>query len=422
MSQELREQMGNAAVRAAAAVDYVGAGTVEFIFDCDTNDFYFMEMNTRLQVEHPITELITRQDLVEWQILVAQGYHLPLNQKQLLQRGIHGHAIEARVYAENPDQGFLPGTGKLEFMRTPQVSDYIRIDTGVRENDEVSIYYDPMIAKLITWGNDRTEALRRMSTALESFNVAGLHTNIEFLHRCVINSDYVKGLIDTSFIETHKKQLINIEKTEQEKLRGIILGATKVLLHESTMNVFESESPWNNFNGLRINSVSPSRIIKLNFDGDKAKPSEVQVIYHSNNQFTFVIQGKEYRVEAKSNPDHTIRISVDGHIKTFTSKYTSDDSIKIWEDNQVYDLIVPSESKNEGANSEGSLVAPMPGKITKINVKVGDTVQQGDPLIIMEAMKMEHIVRAPTSGKVSKFFFKVGDLVPAKGVLIQLDI
>eukprot|EP01091_Cochliopodium_minus_P019926 TRINITY_DN8540_c0_g1_i2.p1 TRINITY_DN8540_c0_g1~~TRINITY_DN8540_c0_g1_i2.p1 ORF type:complete len:653 (+),score=197.05 TRINITY_DN8540_c0_g1_i2:440-2398(+) len=422
MTPELREQMGSAAVRAAAAVHYVGAGTVEFIFDCDTNEFYFMEMNTRLQVEHPITEMITGQDLVEWQILVAQGGYLPLDQTGLIKRGINGHAIEARIYAENPDQGFLPGTGRLEFLRTPALSDYVRIDTGVRENDEVSVYYDPMIAKLIVWGNDRTVALRRMSNALESFNVAGLNTNIEFLHRCLKHEEFVKGNVDTSFINRHKSQLINIEKSPAEKLRGIILAAAKVLLHEATLPKTEiKETPWDNLSGLRINSVSPSRIIKLNVEGDKNKPIEVRVTYHSNNSFTFSIDDKSYLVEARPKSDSTIRITVDGHVKTYTSRLTSENIIKIWEDDKFYSYFIPSDVKDNNAGSAGSLVAPMPGKITKVSVKVGQHVNQGDPLIIMEAMKMEHIVRAPFNGKVTKVFYKVGDLIPAKGILVNIE-
>lgn len=190
--------MGVAAVNAAKAVGYRGAGTVEFIVDEDDGGrFYFMEMNTRLQVEHPVTEMIVKQDLVEWQLKVASGNKLPLAQQELQ---IHGHAMEARIYAENPDSDFLPGTGSLAYLSTPEQSDNVRVDTGVRQGDEVSVFYDPMIAKLIVWDSDRDAAIRRLHNSLSEYNIVGLNTNIKFMQKVLNHSAFKAGLLDTNFI------------------------------------------------------------------------------------------------------------------------------------------------------------------------------------------------------------------------------
>jgi 3-methylcrotonyl-CoA carboxylase alpha subunit len=198
ITEELRKSLGEKAVAAAKAVGYVGAGTVEFILDCDTNEFYFMEMNTRLQVEHPITEMVTNTDLVEWQLRVAAGNPLPLKQDQIK---LQGHAFEARVYAENPDNGFMPDTGKLIHYITPDVTDKVRVETGVRQNDEVSVHYDPMISKLVTWGETRADALRIMHKTLSETEVVGPETNVEFLKKLCKHPAFATGEVDTSFIE-----------------------------------------------------------------------------------------------------------------------------------------------------------------------------------------------------------------------------
>ena len=205
MSDELRKAMGEAAVRAAEAIGYEGAGTVEFLLDED-GSFYFMEMNTRLQVEHPVTELITGQDLVEWQLKAASGQTLPLSQDDVQ---INGHAVEVRIYAEDPDNDFLPATGKLEYLRTPEENRYVRVDTGVREGDEVSIYYDPMIAKLIVWDENRDRAMQRMSQALTEYRIAGMKTNTHFLKRLIDNPAFRAAELDTGFIEKHEEDLFS---------------------------------------------------------------------------------------------------------------------------------------------------------------------------------------------------------------------
>ncbi len=199
MSAELRQKMGQSAVDAALAVGYVGAGTVEFIFDAATGEYFFMEMNTRLQVEHPVTEMVMRRDLVQWQLHVAAGHKLPANQKEVT-ASAYGASIEARIYAENPNNNFLPHTGKLVFMRTPPAADDLRIESGVREGDEVSIFYDPMISKLVCWGLNRSAALARMSSALREYQIVGPPTNIEFVRRAVAHPVFAKGQVETSFI------------------------------------------------------------------------------------------------------------------------------------------------------------------------------------------------------------------------------
>lgn len=220
--------MGNAAVAAAKAVGYVGAGTVEFIVDTTDNDrFYFMEMNTRLQVEHPITEMITGQDLVEWQLKVASGHRLPLLQDQL---SINGHSFEARIYAENPNSNFLPGTGTLSWLRPPQPSKHVRIETGVRQGDTVSVYYDPMIAKLVVWDQDRDSALRRLRSALEQYQIVGLHHNIEFLRQLSSHPAFVAGDVETGFIEKYRSDLLPPATAVPPE--GVALATLYLLLSE----------------------------------------------------------------------------------------------------------------------------------------------------------------------------------------------
>lgn len=227
LTQDIRAQIGEAAVKAARAVGYVNAGTVEFIFDTETDKFFFMEMNTRLQVEHPVTEMITNQDLVEWQIRVASGEKLPIiNQKDI---PLIGHAMEARVYAEDPDNGFLPCNGLIRVLKEPtRVDGFVRIDTGVRQGDQISTFYDPMISKLIVWGKDRPEAIERLHQALDDYKVVGLPTNIKFMKRVLMNETFKTGLYDTSFIEQNAAELLGdkpmTEETKLKRLASIALA------------------------------------------------------------------------------------------------------------------------------------------------------------------------------------------------------
>ena len=242
MTEDLRQQMGEAALKAAKAINYVGAGTVEFLLDSD-GSFYFMEMNTRLQVEHPVTEMITGQDLVEWQLRVASGESLPLKQDELQ---INGHAFEARIYAEDPDNDFLPATGHLQFLQPPHESEHVRVDTGVRQGDDVSVYYDPMIAKLIVWDEDRNKALRRMAKALSEYRIDGVTTNIEFLYNLTNSKSFKKADLDTGFIEKHRDEIFQDSEQDIEAqlpLAGLCLILAQKQQHKGSCPA-DPHSPW----------------------------------------------------------------------------------------------------------------------------------------------------------------------------------
>lgn len=239
LDENVRQDLWEKARQAALAVSYEGAGTVEFIFDNDTGEFFFMEMNTRLQVEHPVTEMVTGQDLVRWQIIVAEGGTLPLTQAQVEEEiKQHGHAIEARIYAEDPSMNFVPSTGKLLHLRTPPLSESVRIDAGFVQGDEVSSHYDPMIAKLIVSGPDRTSALQKMGAALEAYEIAGPVTNIEFLKRCCRSPAFIAGEVETGYIEKHRGELF-----EQEKVPDEVWAQAAVGLYEAEQRKKQDASP-----------------------------------------------------------------------------------------------------------------------------------------------------------------------------------
>uniref|UniRef100_A0A7S4I2P4 Methylcrotonoyl-CoA carboxylase subunit alpha, mitochondrial n=1 Tax=Vannella robusta TaxID=1487602 RepID=A0A7S4I2P4_9EUKA len=407
MTEAKRKEMGEAAVNAAKAVGYTGAGTVEFIVDED-GSFYFMEMNTRLQVEHPVSEMISKQDLVEWQLSSSSGNPLPLSQDQLQ---IHGHALEARIYAENPDTDFLPGTGKISFMQTPQESEHVRIDTGIRMGDEVSVFYDPMIAKLIVWDKDRASCIRRMFDALGEYKIVGLTTNISFLKKVITHDAFKSGNVDTKFIEEHKDKLL----TSKERIPSSSLAIASLysLLRETTPN---APNPWNYLSNRRFNHNFTR---KLQFkQGEELL--DVQISCDSISSDWMVTIGDEtLRVNASLLDDNTISAEVQNH-STRATVVHKDNSLFIFHNDDVHELTIPEPSFTSSSVSSGSLLSPMPGRVIKVNVTEGQEVQEGDCLMIMEAMKMEHQIKAASAGTVSNVFFKVGDLVEAKKVLIEV--
>ncbi|MFT5529810.1 MAG: 3-methylcrotonyl-CoA carboxylase alpha subunit, partial [Alteromonadaceae bacterium] len=266
MSEELRAQMGESAIKSAQAIGYQGAGTVEFLLDVD-GSFYFMEMNTRLQVEHPVTEMISGQDLVEWQLRVAAGEKLPKTQAELV---LNGHAFEARIYAEDPNNDFLPATGKLEFLQTPIESEHVRIDTGVRQGDEVSVFYDPMIAKLIVWDETREKALQRLAKALSEYRINGVTTNIEFLYNLATCKPFVEADIDTGFIE--KNNSLIFHKNSQTLENELPMAALYLVLSEArnaqhlAATTHDPFSPWNNTNAWRLNEAHNHQLVLAHND------------------------------------------------------------------------------------------------------------------------------------------------------------
>ncbi|WP_019139814.1 acetyl/propionyl/methylcrotonyl-CoA carboxylase subunit alpha [Noviherbaspirillum massiliense] len=410
MTQERRRAMGEAAVAAAKAVGYVGAGTVEFIANQD-GSFYFMEMNTRLQVEHPVTEMITGLDLVEWQLRVAAGEPLPLRQEEL---AIHGHAIEARVYAENPEKGFLPSIGTLKHLRTPQAAAFetghaeqdeaaaVRIDSGVREGDAISPFYDPMIAKLIVWGKDREQALARMAQALSEYQIVGLATNIAFLKRVVESPAFAQANLDTGLIERHQDALF--PRVQPAALPVLALAAASLLASEGRA---AANDPWGSTNGWRMNGVL-KRTLEF---ADDAGSYPVVVSYHQDGwtvqqgtaAATMILVSQKGNDLVVKLDGQTVRGTVVRDGETFHVFHEGGHAALSYND----PLAHAGEAEAEG----GRLTAPMPGKIVAMLVDKGSKVDKGAPLLIMEAMKMEHTIAAPANGTVEDFLYAVGDQV-----------
>ncbi|MBX9630069.1 MAG: acetyl/propionyl/methylcrotonyl-CoA carboxylase subunit alpha [Burkholderiales bacterium] len=414
MTAQRRRQMGSAAVAAANAVSYVGAGTVEFILD-ESGEFYFMEMNTRLQVEHPVTEMITGLDLVEWQLRVAAGEALPLSQEDVT---AHGHAIEARVYAEDPARGFLPAIGRLAHLREPMPSRHVRVDTGVRAGDEIGVHYDPMIAKLICWDVDRASALRRLQRALGEYQVSGVANNLAFLatltaHRAFANAHQDASLLDTGLIERHQAELF----AEPVATPDVILAVATLseLLHadrlaqERAKDSGDPHSPWHASSGWRLNEDN-FHVLRF-IDGGRAVA--VTAHYRSDG-YEFELPGSRASVRGALRPDGSIAVDVDG-MRFEATVVQLGAVLEIFAQGSAHRLEIELPDRTGDEAEGGSLAAPMPGSVVDVLVKPGDAVTKGAALMIIEAMKMEHTIAAPAAGTVKEVYFAKGDQV-AEGV------
>ncbi|WP_349770586.1 acetyl/propionyl/methylcrotonyl-CoA carboxylase subunit alpha [Ottowia sp.] len=415
MTEELRERMGEAAVAAARAVNYVGAGTVEFIVEQpggydkpEDMKFYFMEMNTRLQVEHPVTEAITGQDLVEWQLLVASGEPLPLEQAFL---DIGGHAIEARICAENPDNNFLPATGQLAVYRKPPAAsfefDEVRIDDGVREGDAISPFYDSMIAKLIVWGSTREEALGKLDAALAQVHIVGVQTNVQFLRRVLATESFSQGRLDTALIQRESSQLFDRDPIGLPM--AVAAAVAQTVLAERAA---ETHDPFSRSDGFRSHGVAMRRI-DLEYAG---QPVVAKLRYLDDGLQLQVDNGEPTPISFTAQPDGRIDLRYGGD-RELVQVYARGEVEHIFGSRgatAITELDVLSHSA-EGAGEGGRLTAPMPGKVVSIAVKAGDKVTKGQPLAVMEAMKMEHTIAAPQDGVVQEVLYAPGDQV-AEGV------
>ena len=410
LSAQRRRQMGSAAVAAARAVNYVGAGTVEFILDAE-GEFYFMEMNTRLQVEHPVTEMITGLDLVEWQLRIADGEPLPLAQEQL---AIHGHAIEARVYAEDPARGFLPAIGRLEHLVEPAPSAHVRVDTGVREGDEIGVHYDPMIAKLICWDADRDAALRRLRQALADYQVAGLATNLQFLssvvsHRAFALAHREPGLLDTGLIERYQAELLPAPEPVSDDVLAIAAFDECLRVERAAAERARSSadpgSPWHDAGGWRLNEDNHHAIDFA--DGDR----RVTVVAHFRpGGYEFDLPGGRRRVQGAADTDGELVLDMAG-ARVLARVVRHGDELTVFSAGRSHRLELAGADHTQEADEGGSLVSPMPGSVIDVLVKAGDTVSKGAPLMLIEAMKMEHTIAAPADGVVKEVFFTKGDQV-----------
>ena len=421
LSPEMRAQMGLAAVAAARAVHYVGAGTVEFIVEqreAGEMHFYFMEMNTRLQVEHPVTEAITGQDLVEWQLRVAAGEPLPLSQDRLR---ISGHAIEARICAENPDKNFLPATGTLHVYRKPAATAFdrglVRFDDGVREGDAISPFYDSMVAKLIVHGETRAQALARLDEALARTRIIGLATNVQFLRHVLSSPSFVQANLDTALIPREAALLF-----EQERVGAITAVAAAVvhtLLSERQAN---DADPFSRSDGW----CSHGPLARRRFDFEfRKEPLAAHLVYERSGGLTLQVGDRcgslAYQPATRQGGMHTFDLEFDGR-RIRTDTWQRAETVHVFTKDgatQIQELDVLAHS-GDGAGEGGRLTAPMPGKVVSFAVKAGDTVKKGQALAVMEAMKMEHTIAAPADGTVAELLYAPGDQVAEGAELLKL--
>ena len=417
MTLERRREMGEAAVAAAKAVGYVGAGTVEFIVNQD-GSFYFMEMNTRLQVEHPVTEMITGQDLVEWQLRVAAGQPLPLAQEQLQ---IRGHALEARIYAEDASKGFLPSTGKLIRLSSPAESINVRVDTGVEEGDEITPYYDPMIAKLIVWDEHRDAALARMRQALADYQVAGVTTNIDFLSRLVACPAFAGADLDTGLIERQKDFLFPAaQAVPRDALLVAIVGELLWEQHAAKLAAKTSGDPWSPWHardGWRMN-LSAARMIGFR-DGESLIEAQVRYV---RDQWQITINGETTLARGKKLDGDQFAVELDDR-RLIASVVAVDDKRHVFLQGATYIILRddPLHLVEAGGAQGGGLTAPMPGKVVALLAQPGQKVEKGAPLLILEAMKMEHTITAPAAGTVKAFCYAAGEQVSDGAALVEFE-
>lgn len=430
MTEERRRAMGEAAVNAARAVNYVGAGTVEFIAEQD-GTFYFMEMNTRLQVEHPVTEMITGYDLVEWQLRIANKEPIPVQQADL---AINGHAIEVRIYAENPDNDFLPSIGQLSHLSFPEHLSFtnapIRVDSGIRQGDSISPFYDPMIAKLIVWGADREQAIARMCQALLGTHIIGLHTNVSFLHRLMTNDAFVNADLDTGLIEKNHASLFPPAQAVSSKALAYV-AATYMAKHGLKHSRAAKNAPvgyidpWASADYWRVRQGEGTTVTVE----DDHREYQLRIAQRSSDDWILEVEGviHELTWDVSSSGDNgltfDIKLGLDGDLSQAKVVQEGEELYLYTQDGQTR-LRVPNTLAHAAEGDEvggGGLTAPMPGKVINILVNVGDSVKAGDVLLVMEAMKMEHSITADTGGTVEELFFAVGDQVTEGAELIQLN-
>ncbi len=396
MPEKMRAAMGEAAVKAAKAVGYTGAGTIEFIADASDglkpDRFWFMEMNTRLQVEHPVTEAVAGIDLVEWQLRVAAGEKLPKSQKELKP---HGHAMEARLYAEDPARGFLPSIGTLERLHLPEAVDGIRIDSGVREGDAVTPYYDPMIAKVIAWAETREAAAAKLAQALRDTQIAGVRTNAAFLIRCLTHPDFVAGDVDTGFIERHKDVLLPPPSTPRAET---LAEAAAFVMRERAETL--GSDPWDAQDGFRL-SGDAREVIEF-VDGEARRP--VIITHRRGGGVTMMIDGKPVTPHGHA----AVMRMASGEIAVMEAGET-----------QMLSLYDPFAAAEAAGSASDRIAAPMPGKVIQLLVKSGEAVTRGQPLAVLEAMKMEHTLSAPADAVVECVEVAAGDQVGEGAVIVR---
>jgi 3-methylcrotonyl-CoA carboxylase alpha subunit len=417
MTDEFRARITQAAVTAARAINYVGAGTVEFIADgangLHADRVYFLEMNTRLQVEHPVTESITGVDLVEWQLRVASGEVLPKHQSDL---SIHGHAMEARLYAEDPARGFLPSIGRLAHLQLGHRNSDIRIDAGVDQGDTVSVHYDPMIAKIIAHGPTRQDAAAKLAAALAATSVIGVETNARFLERLVRHQAFLDGQVETGFIDRYSTGLVPDQPAGISETAVALAVLALIRYRELTSVTQEPKSPWAVLDHFRLGGGGAESVSLT--QGDHEMAIAVKRLRYG---FIMTIHDRDLHVSGSVQGDQ-LTAEIDGH-RFLVPVIVTASSIALVHDGDSYRFDVPDplDQKMEGAGHGAAVTAPMPGRIIAISAVAGSLVKRGAALVVMEAMKMEHTLTAPGDGILARVCVAIGDQVTDGALIAEIE-
>src|ERR1700730_6364352 len=414
VSGKLRQAMREAALSAARAIGYVGAGTVEFLLSPDDGAFYFLEMNTRLQVEHPVTDMITGIDLVEWQLQIAAGGALPLRQEELRS---YGNAIEARLYAEDPARDFLPQSGRIARLDFPVQGAQVRIDAGVCAGDAISIDYDPMIAKLIVWDKDRRRALLRLRAALAETRVAGVATNLDLLRAIAAHQAFTEASPDTGFIVRHTDDLL--PKLQPAGNDVLAMAAIGLLCERAASVRIQAErsadpwSPWTSQNGWRLNEEACETVRLREIVPEGGGNRTVEIRYPRNGWRLDLPGGTFFPASGTLAPDGTLAVDLDGHrVKAVWVR--SGEEILVFAGAKAahrFELASPVAGVERRDEPPGPLASPTPGRIAALLAAPGVKVEANQPVLVLEAMKMEHMLRAPKAGILKEFKFQLGDHV-----------
>lgn len=417
ITQELREQMGTCAIEVASAIHYVGAGTIEFLLD-DNQQFYFMEMNTRLQVEHAVTEMITGLDLVEWQFRVAANQPLPLTQDAIR---LQGHAIEARIYAEDPNNQFLPSIGQIKYLKIPTESRHVRIDSAVIQGDSISPYYDPMIAKLIVWDETRSGAMVRLKNALTEFNLVGVKNNCNFLYQIISQPQFADADINTSFINQYLPILLGNAKPISDAILAIAalyrLLKQQQKYQQVIINHPDRFSPWFVLDHWRTN-INEGQSLRF-LDNEREIIITAQ---YFEERYTFTLPNTTIQLMGKLH-DNELIVNFINEQQIKMTVIEEDAVLHLFGDEGHYKLAInnPLASDELYEEASGGLNAPMPGTVVALMTELGKIVKRGDRLITIEAMKMEHTIHAPSDGIIKEIHYKIGDMVDEGAELLTIE-
>ncbi len=414
INQTLKQKLYSAAIKAANTINYIGAGTVEFLVSA-AGEFYFMEMNTRLQVEHPVTEMITGLDLVAWQIKIAQGDKIPLTQDKIK---LKGHAIEARIYSEDPNQNFLPQIGKIQNIFTPSNND-VRIDTGIKTNDQLSIHFDPLMSKVIAWGETREQAILNLSKALGQYQIIGVKNNIDFIKAILTSPDFQKG-IDIQYIEKNVDTLICPPLDVSSELLAIV-SLIQVLQRQKTIDNLVP-SPWSNNACFRINLPT----VETFTIHHNEQIHKILIEHITHNTLRLKINGADATIDINGEikPGNILSYQINTQKNRLEFFTHNQNRIYCLYKGQLYHFdtnVFEHDSHHGNESDSNAILSPMPGLITKVWAKKDNTVRKGEKLIALEAMKMEHTISAPKDGKIKSIHYQTGDQVIEGSLLVELD-